>query len=111
MALSRKTDLCLDAPSADHHPEGVIFVSGSPEDILALMDRERLTRIWLVGGTEAAVPFLQQALIEDYTIFVMPILLGDGIPLFPAGLPEHRLDLVSAGIIGDGMVKLVYRRK
>ncbi len=95
----------------EQHPEGVQFISGSPEDALALMDRERLTRIWLVGGTAAAVPFLRQSLIEEYVIFIMPLLLGDGIPLFPAGIPEQGLDLVSAGTIGDGIVKLEYKRK
>lgn len=93
------------------YPEGVQFISGSPKDALALMDREHLQRIWLVGGTEVALPFLRQSLIEEYVIFLMPLLLGDGIPLFPAGIPEQGLDLASAGTIGDGMVKLVYRRK
>jgi len=75
------------------------------------MEREHLQRIWGVGGTEGALPVLRQSLIEEYVIFLMPLLLGDGISLFPAGIPEQGLDLASAGTIGDGIVKLVYRRK
>jgi len=95
----------------EQHPEGVQFISGSPEDALALMDRGHVQRIWLVGGTEIALPFLRQPLIEEYVIFLMPLLLGDGIPLLPAGIPEQGVDLISGGTIGDGIVKLEYKRK
>lgn len=37
---------------------------------------------WLVGGAELAYAFRTAGLISEYVITTLPILLGDGIPLF-----------------------------
>jgi len=39
---------------------------------------------------------------------MIPIVLGDGIPLFSGTKQIHRLELCSHRAIGGGMVELVY---
>ncbi len=52
---------------------------------------------------------------EDYGYFkfiisVIPILLGDGIPLFKSGRPEGKLNLINAVHFEKGLVQLHYER-
>ena len=58
----------------------------------------------------ADIPQLIRALIDEYYIYVMPTVLGNGIPLFPAGFPKTNLKLESCKNIGE-VVELVYRKK
>lgn len=68
----------------DEEVEGVRFIS---EDIVPfvqeLKDREG-KKIWLSGGGELAGAFLEADLVDEIYLGVTPILLGAGIPLFPA---------------------------
>jgi len=41
--------------------------------------------IWLLGGGELVRSFLQEQLIDEIMVAVHPIVLGEGIPLFPPG--------------------------
>jgi dihydrofolate reductase len=38
--------------------------------------------IWLVGGSQLIKVFLKENLVQDLIVFVVPIILGGGIPLF-----------------------------
>ena len=66
--------------------------------------------IWLVGGGEIIRLFMAENLIDEYRIYVMPKLLGNGIPLFPATFPPCSLQLHSVQQIDD-IAELTYRRR
>jgi dihydrofolate reductase len=51
---------------------------------------------------------LDAGLVHDITLTLIPIVLGDGIPLFSGAKQMHRLELCSQRAIGGGMVELVY---
>ncbi|AKB23576.1 Bifunctional deaminase-reductase domain protein [Methanosarcina sp. MTP4] len=38
--------------------------------------------IWLVGGSQIIKVFLEEDLAKDFIIFVIPVILRGGIPLF-----------------------------
>jgi len=38
--------------------------------------------IWLVGGSQIIKVFFEENLVQDLIVFVVPIILGSGIPLF-----------------------------
>ena len=44
--------------------------------------------IWLMGGSEIIASFLDEGEIDEFSIHVIPVLIGDGIPLIK---PRHRL--------------------
>ena len=48
-------------------------------------------------------------LIADMTISVLPILLGDGIPLFGGTARDQRLELSESRAFATGLVQLRYR--
>jgi dihydrofolate reductase len=89
--------------------EHVEFVN---EDISSFAGRLRKSRgkhIWLVGGSEIIASFLDSRQIDEFMIHVIPIFIGEGIPLIQ---PKHRdipLRLLKARRYSDGVVRLHYR--
>jgi dihydrofolate reductase len=67
--------------------------------------------IWMMGGGGIIASFLDEGEIDEFTIRVIPILIGDGIPLIQ---PRHRLiplKLLSSKAFPDGVVELNYSVK
>jgi dihydrofolate reductase len=65
--------------------------------------------IWMMGGGEIIAAFLDEGEIDEFSIHVIPILIGEGIPLIQ---PRHRsipLKLLSTKKYPDGVVHLGYR--
>lgn len=68
--------------------------------------------VWVVGGGKTAGLFLDEGLLEEVELTVMPLLLGKGIPLWPEeGAGHHRLELLRAHGHENGAVHLHYRLK
>ncbi|HEX8850655.1 MAG TPA: dihydrofolate reductase family protein [Gemmatimonadaceae bacterium] len=90
-------------------PAGVEFTS---EPIAPFMRRllERPGKhIWLMGGGELIAAFLDAQAIDEFVISVIPVFIGDGIPLI-ARRPRHvPLALESVEKFDDGLVQLRYR--
>ena len=71
--------------------DGVIFTNQSPASWLRKIRARRGKHIAHMGGGELARSFLQADLIDEMHLGVVPILLGEGLPLFPTRLPAARL--------------------
>lgn len=96
------------SPPRDALPE-VRFVEGSAVDFYGGIAERHSGTVWLVGGADLADQFRQSGLIDEYQVFVIPIVLGQGIPLFGGpGMPTL-LELESARAHADGVVQLRYR--
>jgi dihydrofolate reductase len=80
-------------------------------DLTALMERlavEGSKRVYVDGGAVIA-QFLGAKLIDDLTVSVIPVLLGEGIPLAPRIGQDVRLQLTEHRAFESGLVQLVYR--
>ena len=96
--------LLLDPPARSVH--------AFQGDVRELVDRIRAESdedIWLVGGADLVSQFADKGLIDEYILFVMPILLGRGIPLFQDIHRRHLLELDRAASHASGVVELCYR--
>jgi dihydrofolate reductase len=67
--------------------------------------------IVMFGSPGTAHLFIRHDLIDDYWLFVDPIMLGKGIPLFDGTQPELKLNLVKGEIFKSGVVCLHYERQ
>jgi dihydrofolate reductase len=63
-----------------------------------------------VGGAGLASTFIKQGLVDEYRLFVSPVVLGAGTPFFPALEEKINLELVETQTFGSRVVYVRYRR-
>jgi dihydrofolate reductase len=63
-----------------------------------------------VGGAGLASTLVQHDLIDEYQLFVQPVILGRGTPFFPMLDRPIELRLVETRTFGSGVIYLRYRR-
>jgi len=66
--------------------------------------------LFCYGGAEIVNELLQNDLIDEYIISVVPILVGKGTKLFKDGRPEQKLKLIKVKAFKTGLTQLHYRR-
>jgi len=64
-------------------------------------------RVWVVGGGKVILDGLREGGIDTLELYVMPVALGSGVPLFP-GAYDGPLMLTDSQAFSNGVVKLVY---
>jgi dihydrofolate reductase len=90
------------------HPS-ITMTSEDPTLLVCALGERGLERLWLMGGGRLATSFRERRLITEYVIRVLPVILGDGIPLFAATPRQELLQLVKAKSDPNGVVRLNYR--
>ncbi|MGW2011208.1 dihydrofolate reductase family protein [Streptomyces nigrescens] len=64
----------------------------------------------VLGGPDLAEAFRRHDLIDEYRLFVHPVLIGRGKPLFRTSDTRTPLELAGTRTFGNGVVLLHYRR-
>lgn len=86
------------------------IVKGTLKEILEQIHEKGYYRLYIDGGTTIQ-SFLKEDLIHDMTITIIPILLGDGSPLF-SDLPDKlTFECTESKIYLDKVVQNHYKRK
>ncbi|MEU3778162.1 dihydrofolate reductase family protein [Streptomyces sp. NPDC032472] len=65
----------------------------------------------VLGGADLAAAFLRQDLVDAYRIYVHPVRIGRGRPLFPREGGPVPLRLEGTRAFGSGVVRLSYARQ
>jgi dihydrofolate reductase len=89
-------------------PAGVEFVSQSIGAFAERLRDQPGKNIWMMGGGELIASFLDEDAIDEFIITVVPIFIGEGIPLIA---PRHRnvpLTLRSVKPFPDSVVQVHY---
>ncbi len=88
---------------------GVSLIEGTPREVVNQLHSLGYKNLYIDGG-QTIQRFLKEDLVDELTITTVPILLGNGIPLF-GNIPNHlRFDLVKLEIVESILVKSTYRR-
>lgn len=61
-----------------------------------------------VGGAGLAASLMAAGLIDEYRLYVVPVVLGGGKPFFAAGVPVPDLELAAVERFPGGVVMLRY---
>ena len=63
----------------------------------------------MLGGADIGAAFMRHDLIDEYRLYVHPIVIGQGKPLFQADA-KINLQLAETRTFGNGVVLLRYQR-
>jgi dihydrofolate reductase len=93
---------------SDEHP--VTFVSTDPAAFVSDLKQKGGTDIFLVGGGEINTILLDAGLIDQMDLFVHPIIIGEGIPLFAGTAKTQQFKLTGTKAFESGLTQLTYER-
>lgn len=93
------------------HEKNVESVSGEITEFVYQLRKNTDQDIWLVGGSQLIKIFLNENLVQDLIVFVVPIILGSGIPLFGHIGKEVKLRSGKVERYENGLVRLEYKVK
>ncbi len=92
---------------AEDHP-AVTVVSDGAEAFVAALKREPGKDLWLFGGGVLFRSLLDAGLVDTVEVALIPVLLGEGLPLLPAGERAAGLKLERCTALPSGIVLLAY---
>ena len=88
--------------------KSVEFGAQTPKGLVALMEKRGAKRLYVDGG-KTIQGFLRAGLIDDLIVTQIPVLIGEGIPLFGPLGKDVSLVLDSSRILGGAAVQTTYR--
>lgn len=80
----------------------------SPRELIQELELRRVRQIYLDGGVTIQ-RFIQEGLVNELTLTTIPILIGEGLPLFGALAKDVKLDLLEARSFPNGFVQKKYK--
>ena len=101
--------VCSRHPRPADASSGVEFVNDAIGPLVRRLREQPGKDIWLMGGGEIIASFLDAQAIDEFAISVVPVFLGDGIPLIARRHRHVPLELSSVDRFEDGVVQLHYR--
>jgi len=102
--VSRNPNLPISSPMTE-------LVTDDVKTFTQRLMKDVVKDIWLIGGGQLITTFLNQNLIDEITLTLIPTILGEGIPLFPNKPVESTWQLVAAKTYETGAVSIIYKRK
>lgn len=87
---------------------GEEFFAGNPAELAQQLGAQGVKHVYVDGGAVIA-QFLRDNRVDELTVSVIPILLGEGAPLAPGVGRDVNLHLVAHRVFESGLVQLVYR--
>lgn len=92
----------------DYAGEGNIrFTDESITSFMEKLRNEAGGNIWIMGGSKLINQFLTKGLVDEIIIGILPMILGEGIPLFTQQ-DEVKLELIKVSSYEKGMVQVHY---
>ncbi|MCC6984104.1 MAG: dihydrofolate reductase [Bauldia sp.] len=90
-------------------PKGELEIRSDIDALIAELRALDDGDVWMLGGGQLQMAFMERGALDEIEIYVIPELLGGGRPLFPATGHRASPKLVSAAAIDKGCVRLHYR--
>jgi len=85
----------------------ITFSWESTAEVIRTQAHKTARRLWVVGGGKVITTGLRQGAIDTLEIYVVPVVLGSGVPLFH-GPYNERLTLTGSKEFTNSVIKLVY---
>ena len=82
--------------------------SGSIKDLAEALINQGYKKAYVDGG-KTIQSFIQEGLIDEITITTVPVILGEGIPLFARNRRIMKLEHIKSAYLGGGFTASRYR--
>lgn len=90
--------------------ENIRFITEKVIENISNLRNENGKDIWLVGGGKLTAMLLNQDMVDEMIITTIPVILGNGIPLFPEQPKESKWELQSSESYKNGVIQIVYKK-
>ncbi|MBC5774170.1 dihydrofolate reductase [Pontibacter sp. KCTC 32443] len=87
--------------------EFVHFISSNAAEFVRQLKQQPGKDIWLIGGSQLNTLLLNAGLIDEIILTYIPIILGNGIPLFAPFASEKMLNVKESKHFENGFVQLL----
>lgn len=101
-------DVCVITRTVIPDHGRIKYYSGSLTKLISELRNKEGKNIFCDGGSEIINELLQDNLIDEFVISIIPILIGDGITLFKSKRPLLSLKLADCQKFDTGLVQLHY---
>jgi dihydrofolate reductase len=101
----------LSKTLADKNDANTKIIRSHLSDEITRLKQSAGSEILVFGSPSATHALMAENLIDEYWIFINPVLLGQGIPLFKNIQDRTALKLVKSNIFASGVVCLQYEVK
>lgn len=103
------TNYVLSIKTPDEPSKFATFIPGDPIAFIKELKKQPGKDIWLIGGGKVNSLLWNARLIDEIKLFVMPVLLSDGIDVFEGFPKENELKLLDSHRYESGVVELNYK--
>jgi dihydrofolate reductase len=103
-----KNYVCSRTLKQADHPD-VEIVADNAAPFVSNLKKSKGKGICIMGGGELASALFTADLIDEVGLNIHPVVLGSGIPMFPAVQRQIDLDLVESRQLEGGCVYVLYR--
>lgn len=88
--------------------EDIHFITDDIIKTISKLREEEGKDIWLVGGGEIITMLLNEDLVDEMIITYIPVILGNGISLFPNKPKESKWNTQNSILYNNGVLQIEY---
>jgi dihydrofolate reductase len=88
--------------------ENVQYVSEDIHGFILEVKQKPGKGIWCIGGGELIAFLLNHALLDEVRVFIMPVILGSGVPLVAELNQINHIQLIKTQTYASGAIELSY---
>src|SRR5262245_9047360 len=110
-ALNEEAKLVFSTTLGEPGWPGTRVVGGGIEDEVSRLRSEPGSAMLVQGSAHVVQALARADLVDEYRLFLHPVLLGAGTPLFGGGHGRQDLDLVRTVQYANGVIATTYQRR
>lgn len=85
------------------------LLNAKPNDVLRILNQRGFKNLYIDGG-KTIQDFLKLELIDEMIITTIPVLIGEGIPLFSSLTKDQKFEHIKTEILVEQSVKSYYKK-
>jgi dihydrofolate reductase len=103
-----KRGIIVTSRPIENLPAGAEIWSSGIDSLIAHLRRPEAGTVWLVGGGQLQMAFIERKALDEIEVYVVPELIGGGVPLFPSSGFAASPKLLSAQVVPPGITRMHY---